>query len=46
MIYSIFICTNYWTDEQAQVEALTEDEAIQLFKYATGAKVVKCEQIA
>ena len=44
--YSIFICSNYWTGEQAQIEALTEAEAIEKFKDETGASVVKCERIA
>lgn len=44
--YSIFICTNYWTDEQAQIEAINEAQAVQIFKDETGASVVKCERIA
>jgi hypothetical protein len=46
MIYPIFICTNYWTDEQAQIEAFDEAHAIQIFKDETGAKIVQCKQIA
>ena len=42
----LFICTNYWTGEQSQVEALNEDEAIEIFKDETGASVVQCERIA
>jgi len=45
MMLPIFICWNYWTDEDAQIEAINEDNAIEIFKEQTGASVVGCERI-
>ena len=45
MILPIFICTNYWTGEELQIEAINEEQAIEIFKDETGANVVKCIQI-
>jgi hypothetical protein len=45
MMLPIFICRNYWTDEEAQIEAINEDTAIEIFKEQTGASVVKCKRV-
>ena len=45
MILPIFICTDYWTGEESQIEAMNEEQAIEIFKDETGANVVKCIQI-
>ena len=45
MILPIFICSDYWTGEEAQIQAFNEAEAIEIFKNETGAQIVKCTQI-
>jgi hypothetical protein len=45
MILPIFICSDYWTGEEAQIEAINEKQAIEIFKDETGAQIVKCVQI-
>jgi len=45
-MYSIFVCEAYFTSQVEQIEALNENEAIEIFKEMTGESVVKCKQIA
>ena len=45
MILPTFICSDYWTGEESQIEAINEKQAIEIFKDETGARIVKCEQI-
>lgn len=45
MILPIFICSDYWTNKEAQIQAFNESEAIEIFKNETGAEIVKCIQI-